>query len=928
MAYAVKYRFQFDSKTGTPFRIDIAKDGYSGAILSRAVGGSPVLRRSKSDNICGTSLEIPAECLVDGEYEEFKTSTPFTFKVQLYGGSDYGTLIWAGFVTPEMMSAPDIAPAYDVQVSCTDGLGELKYIPYPARGGYSLEAHLQYLLGLTNLGLPVEMVNDLRHSSYSASQLLSETGIDLDFLKDKSCYDVLQSILIALHATITQHNGAWLVFRETGASIVSRAGAAPYIPTSSSRAITVDNFGSEATHSDGWWPVGNMTHSNEPARKRMVLTAENHYVENILSDALWTAVSGGVDSGDFWTLASAGAGMKQTHTFSQQVSKKLLLSIKVRNVGSGADPGKLAVKVKAIGTSYAGSRTFYLANGSYGRRNAQTDFSWSTNETTCIVEVQAPAAEDTDEDYVNIGIVLPLYRNTARDYFYATSLEITVSNSEGTYEQRVYGISLSKYERFSGFRKIVELGNGARGDGPDVDLAFAAITGGNLYAGAEEMMLGVPVDATSLEKISTWYSSKFEAGLDYLSLMARDYALSVAEARTWLRGTLNVPVGRARIPVCFKDDYTGVYYFIETFSWDLFTDDLSVEMLSRPVASISVADETIEEEASDNPNGHSQSESSSSGGGGGGGGGTGTVTSVGLSMPDAFSVTGSPVTGAGTIAVTLKSGYTIPSTTLINRIPTATQTQHWETAYQQTHTHSNKTVLDGITAAKVAQWDTAAGGGMTASDLGLPAPTVKITKTSSTSYIRVWHPLIWSVSGAEIVLMTKSRKARSKHGTSRTESSNAHYPRKGWMVARSYNGSRTFTFYVPHYSICTDDALVNLQNYIIRYYTRVGDRTRAQMASMSYAAWRTYTDAHFGWARTKTGSKGRNRRMFGVAVRIPNPAWDRVVNTQQNLSEHTQCLSDAHGNPVPRYLYSAVAPLLAQIVIGSDDYRSLGFEVR
>ena len=41
--------------------------------------------------------------------------------------------------------------------------------------------------------------------------------------------------------------------------------------------------------------------------------------------------------------------------------------------------------------------------------------------------------------------------------------------------------------------------------------------------------------------------------------------------------------------------------------------------------------------------------------GGGGGGGAGTVTSVGLTVPTGFSVTGSPVTTAGTLAVSLES---------------------------------------------------------------------------------------------------------------------------------------------------------------------------------------------------------------------------------------------------------------------------------
>lgn len=626
MAYGTKYRFTFDSEQGTPFQILIKKDGYSGSVLDRAVGGSPVLRRDKSGSVCGTSLEIPAECAVDGEFEEFKTSVPFTFLVELYGGASLDTLIWTGYVTPELMSAPDIAPPYDVQVSCTDGLGELKYKEYPVRGGYTLADHLDYLLGFTNLGLSVEMVNDIYHDSYSTTQLLASTAVTLDFMAGRSCYEVLEGILAALHATITQHNGAWLIFRETGASITQRQGTGEYIPTSSGRAISVDNFGSMATHPDGWWPVGHMSHNNEPPRKRMVLTSENHYIENVLSDALWQAVSGGVDSGDYWSLAAAGDGMKQTQTFVSPVSKKLLLSIKVRNVGTGGDVGKLSVKVKAVGTSYAGSRTFYLANGTYARRNEQTGFSWSTSEVDSVIEVQAPAPEDTDEDYVNIGIVLPIYRNSARDYFYCSSLEITISNKEGTYEQRVYEVSLSKYERFSGFMKTVDLNNGARGVGSDVELIFATIAGGNLYNGVEQLLEGVLVDATSFDVINSWYSSKFSGGLDYLSLMARDYALSIAAARTRLRGVLNVPVGRARIPICFQDDHDSTYYFIDTFSWSLFNDELDVDMLSRPVASITVSDETLEEGESNNDTGHSQGAPSSGGGGGGGGGGGSTVS--------------------------------------------------------------------------------------------------------------------------------------------------------------------------------------------------------------------------------------------------------------------------------------------------------------
>ena len=58
----------------------------------------------------------------------------------------------------------------------------------------------------------------------------------------------------------------------------------------------------------------------------------------------------------------------------------------------------------------------------------------------------------------------------------------------------------------------------------------------------------------------------------------------------------------------------------------------------------------------------------------GAGTGNGTVTSVGLSVPTGLTVTGSPITTSGTLAVTLTNGYSIPTT--------AKQT-NWDTAYSE-----------------------------------------------------------------------------------------------------------------------------------------------------------------------------------------------------------------------------------------------------
>lgn len=77
----------------------------------------------------------------------------------------------------------------------------------------------------------------------------------------------------------------------------------------------------------------------------------------------------------------------------------------------------------------------------------------------------------------------------------------------------------------------------------------------------------------------------------------------------------------------------------------------------------------------------------------GGGGGDGTVTSVALTVPSQFEVSGSPITTSGTLAISLKSSYTIPPS------------QDWTSLYTAAHTHSNYNILESITADKIAQWD-------------------------------------------------------------------------------------------------------------------------------------------------------------------------------------------------------------------------------
>lgn len=76
----------------------------------------------------------------------------------------------------------------------------------------------------------------------------------------------------------------------------------------------------------------------------------------------------------------------------------------------------------------------------------------------------------------------------------------------------------------------------------------------------------------------------------------------------------------------------------------------------------------------------------------------GTVTSVALTLPTGLACATKTITTGGTFAVTFASGYSIPTTT---------KQTAWDGAVSAKHTHSNKSVLDGISSAKVTHWDSA-----------------------------------------------------------------------------------------------------------------------------------------------------------------------------------------------------------------------------
>lgn len=287
----------------------------------------------------------------------------------------------------------------------------------------------------------------------------------------------------------------------------------------------------------------------------------------------------------------------------------------------------------------------------------------------------------------------------------------------------------------------------------------------------------------------------------------------------------------------------------------------------------------------------------------------GTVTSVGLSASSDFSVTGTPVTSSGVLTLTLKADRKILNTTeyrsLIGALAyvNATSVSHWNSAYDSVK-NGVVTSLAGLTGSiSQAQLQALVGD---ADSTCLAAPLLKIVEspTDGKVHLRIRHDLLLGVTGAEAVLMVKSaRNARLSH----RGSNHYHHLKGGWCVAKSRTASRTCSTSIRSIELNT------IKQYITRYYTKADGKTPDQMEVMTYSSWCSLS-ADRGFGSPIQGKTHRHHKKFGIAVRIPNPDFARYATG--TVSEHTQELLVTEGSTtiaVPRYIYTDVAPLIANI---------------
>ena len=733
-SYGTKFRFRWQAANGADYEIDIKEKGYSGTVYDRAMGAAPQLKRENNGHIYGTSLDIYAECKVDGEFSSLYTSDPTMYQVELYQGS---VPMWIGFVSPELYSEPDIAPPYDVTIVATDCLGELKLHDWePEVKSQSILAHLNYLMSFSGLDLLWRSITSMRTSEAPFRTILDTATVDLSDMEGKTCYEVLESILTSINANITQQSGNWLLFRRNDAVFTDHASLTyDFLSGGKSGSYPVAQVGT--MRSCAYWPVGQLTSEIEPAVKSVTVKAPNYYKESAIKVedfvkndyASWLPVSETRDRASwklegFHTYVDPSSGgsyegnldkatrgiVSQSISF-EQATPGLLLSLEM---GSDEDMGGngLTCRAKAYYTT-DGSTYYYLwvAHDDNGQAN-----SWTTAEESFWATVGGVNEISTTEFYLP---PMPAGATLTIDVEGSILPSKTVSYAQ--YTSYLYGAYLTYASEFAGQQLKVNLSNNAREDLSEIEAVFSTWSSGS---GSNPDVLKFRNGIVALDgaPVTNWQSAKLGAQ-DYLGFITMDYALESALPRLVKTGKIwfPAPLNTSEIvPIAF---YDGQYdYLVDTFTLDLIECEMDVKMTSLPAASLTVESQ----ERTAIPESGSASSRGSSGSSGGGSSAGGTVTSVGLTMPDGFTTDGSPVTTSGTINITLDSDRVLPTTT---------QKSNWDGAYNKAHSHSNKTILDAITATKASQWDTAYGNSHSHSN-----KTVLDTITST--YVSNWNAAV------------------------------------------------------------------------------------------------------------------------------------------------------------------------------------------
>jgi hypothetical protein len=848
MAYGELYRFVLDAANGPEVTISVAKKDYTGAVSSRAVGGSAVLKRERSGHILGSSLEWAAECLVEDEFADLYTSDPTLYQVTVKFGA---SRIWRGFITPELYFAPWVNAPYDITLTASDNLAELKNYDFQKQGDKTVRELLLLLLDKTNQD--VASMTAISSLVDGDERGLLDFTINIDQLEGSTCYEVLDKILESFHAYIRFDAVSlrWVLLRETD---VSNYSGISYIGLSSLAGL------------GQLFPVGNLSMNIEPAKKGLSLILDHanprECLPAISSASSWFTSSGAtIGSDNLGNYIGFPGGSKDEAAYVQLSAATLGLNDSYSQanytlqLNAYMPSGRYVYAVISIlvSTSVDGSFpvTLYLYDTG----------TWHNTSPVSNTIVNAPKFTfDEINGTGSISFKLPQKEDGTVPYMKLVNMRVELVNCAKS-TCHLYDVSLRRAagDLPDGIVTRILLDNEARGRADDVTLSF-----------------GADRNYENIINAKDFTSAAISEAKTFNDFMAIDNALSIANPRLRLSGLVMYKSKAWKLPEFIRTMHSSAAnldYIVEQYTFNLVNGEIDISMLSLPAVSLSYTELTTS-----NVYGQSSGGSGGSSSGPGGSGGSGAPgAAAGFDTPEA---TATAVDGTTpTAKVTASGPDTAKKFSFVFGIPKASDV------------FDSQARLRVRPVLKVFRR-------YTPEEVEINSLSVKHPALSSDKY--------------EAVLMVYRRLNKRKTGISQAIGGGTlRMGRKGWFVALGDKGvtdHAAFTVQGFGSGQGVIMRLAELRDFIVKRFMEDSAHTKAELWGRNYIQWAAESNARRGF-----GSAYKTRKKFGIAVRYVNPAFTALVDQTKPLSPTTMELTNTAGEKVPRYIYSDVAPLTVEL---------------
>lgn len=913
MAYGELYRFVFDAANGPEVTISVAKKDYTGAVYRRAVGGSATLRRERSGCILGSSLAWSAECLSEDEFAELYTSDATLYRVSLLFS---GTEVWRGFVTPELYSSPWVDAPYDVTLTATDNLAELKNSTFKATGDIQVEWLIRDLLEITGISISPAQDMDVAYISSMVGDRkhLSFLTVNVDHLAGETCYDVLNSVLESLHAVLylDYATESWVVMRETDVSGAN---------------VGFLTFGKLDGLSD-LAANGSLAMEIVPARKELTVSEEIH-AANVAKafNSSNVQTTGGTPK---WEESDYGAAVRLTTVPPSQLSgtpesidsvagvlftslaagRRYTLTFKARNTGFFVGKTLLQWGLIITGQNGSVSRAIYFdTNGGYSTSYPGSDYPNDTELTPEIAEY-------------SLSFVIPQKVGSAgftpsQGSFSARCMRKGDGSSVWTADAWLADVRLQVADFPDGLSTRVVLENDARTAADGVELAF----GGDMAFGRQNVI-----------RETKFLSGAIVTEQDFNTFMAIDNALSVALPRLRLSGVMFFKKPTWRLPKFVRTTHVSadnLDYIVEEYSFNLVTGDIDISMISLPAAALAYKEIKTTSDYKQIPSGSSTSGAASGTQGPqgepgpkgdkgekgdkgdpgpkGDKGDTGQKGEIGDTGPQG------PQGVRGAIGPQGPKGPKgDPGAAAGFATPTA------EAFYIAGGDPSAEVTASGPDTAKKFAfkfWIPKASEVIDSQARLIARPKLYIARgeieeeQQSIKSIVVYHPLLAS-DKYEAVLMVYRRLNKKRTGVTNL-GGKLRMGKKGWFAAL---GDKRIT---DHAAFAVAGGLSSgrlrmkyddIRDFIVKRFMEDSNHTKAELWSRNYTQWAAESNVRRGF-----GGEYKARKTFGIAVRYVNPAFTALVDQTKPLSPTTMELTNTVGVKVPRYIYSDVTPLTVEL---------------